>query len=167
MDKVTANLDALIERAATVVNLSEDSSASWREDTWGQAKIEWLKNPFYGVGFGHQILVDTGDWQDFEELRNIHNSPLAIMVQTGLLGIAVLGLFILAVLLSIRKKLFESADLAPYYLGLIGALAVFLISSIFQPYLETNLMGIWLWIILGLLRTATLINNKPVNKELA
>lgn len=154
-NSVGGNFSALAARLNTISNLAEDSSASWRAQLWSIAKDEWLKNPVFGVGFGHSVLIETADYQNFEELRNIHNSPLAITVQMGLAGALSFAAFVLAVLIAGFKSIRSAED--PYAIGIYAAIIVFGAACFFQPYLETNLMGIWLYILLGLLRARTLI----------
>ena len=155
----SVGLSSLTNRLSTFANLGEDSSATWRAQLWSIAKDEWQKNPFLGSGFGHTVLIETVDYQNFEELRNLHNSPLAITVQMGLIGAAAFAALVLSVLFSGYQALRRQSD--PYLVGLLAAAAVFLVACCFQPYLETNMMGIWLWIILGLIRAASLlIGNK-------
>jgi O-antigen ligase len=145
---------AVSDRVLSLTELSADSSASWRNDLWYDAKNVWEQNPIFGVGFGKSILIDWGDFKNFEEIKNIHNSPLSITVQMGLLGIAIFGLFVLVSLISALRKIFADEDLKPYYLGLFAGVVIFLFVSLFQPYLETNLLSLWFWMFLGLIRTS-------------
>lgn len=145
---------AVSDRALSLTELSSDSSASWRSDLWYDAKNTWEQNPIFGVGFGKSILIDWGDFKNLEEIKNIHNSPLSIAVQMGLVGIAVFGLFVLVSLFSGFKQIFSDNDLKPYYLGLFAGVLIFLFASLFQPYLETNLLSLWFWMFLGLIRTS-------------
>ncbi|MFA6594430.1 MAG: O-antigen ligase family protein [Candidatus Buchananbacteria bacterium] len=166
-ENAAGNVRNVSERLLSLGNLSEDTSASWRLDLWKDAQQVWQTNPIWGIGFGHTILIDTGDYQSFEEIRNIHNSPLAIMVQMGLAGLIVFILFFLAVFACSWRPVYANFDLIPYYLGIAAAALIFLFASCFQPYLETNLMGIWFWILLGLLRSATIINkNNDANMRI-
>jgi len=148
------------DRALSLFDLSEDSSASWRQELWYDAKNLWEKNPLWGIGFGRTILIDNADWQNFEEVRNIHNSPLAITVQMGLFGLVIFIILILSIIISSAKNIFQDDDLRPYYIGLSASLVAFIASSLWQPYLETNLMGLWFWLILGLMRSAGLIAER-------
>lgn len=156
MDNINRDISALSSRIATIADLSTDTSANWRQDVWYDAKKAWLTNPVYGVGFGHSMLIDDGTYQTFEEIRNIHNSPLAVTVQMGLIGIFIFIIFIASVIISSYKKIYVIDDLKPYYIGIMAAISIFLVVFLFQPYLETNMMSIWLWILLGLLRTSSL-----------
>jgi len=78
----------------------------------------------------------------------------------GLLGITIFGILILSIIFASAKNIFKDEDLRPYYIGLIASLIAFIASSLWQPYLETNLMGLWFWLILGLMRSAGLIAEK-------
>jgi len=162
-EKLYNDLYAVQSRIATISDLSGDSSIAWRQDAWTEAMKAWRNNPVFGVGLGHSFLIDSGTFQSSVEFRGIHNSPLAIMTQTGFIGLFIFLAFILAVIIASIKNIFLDDDLKPYYLGLLSALAVFLTACLFQPYLETNMMDIWLWIILALLRTSSLYEN-PTNK---
>lgn len=154
----TGGLSALSARLGTIYNLGEDTSASWRAQLWFDAKNEWLKSPLIGSGFGHTVLIETADYQNFEEIRNIHNSPLAITVQMGIIGIVAFAAFVLSVLYLGFKNIRRHPN-NPYAIGVFAASLIFIAASFFQPYLETNLMGIWLWIFLGLVRASELIES--------
>lgn len=159
MDKIHSDLNAVFSRVATVTDISADTSVSWRQDIWQDAAKIWSERPIFGVGFGRAMLIDSGAYQTFEEIRNIHNSPLAIAVQMGLAGLAAFLAFVASAIASSIKKIRHDDDLKPYYIGILAAISAYLAASLFQPYLETNMMGIWLWILLGLLRTSSLISH--------
>ena len=150
-------LAGLETRLVSFSQANSDSSVTWRLDLWNNAKNIWLSNPIIGVGFGKEILIESGDWQSFEEIRNMHNSPLAILVQMGVVGAVLLFTFIALVIAKSWPYIFSDPELKPYYLGILGAIVALLVASLFQPYLETNLMGIFLWLLLGLLRTSQII----------
>ncbi|MEI6627096.1 MAG: O-antigen ligase family protein [bacterium] len=164
--QLSANINTtgeyLVTRASSIVNLQEDASAIWRKDLWTIALNSWLKNPMLGTGFGKRVNLQTGDWQNYEELRNLHNSPLAILIQTGLIGFILFIAFIISVLATSFKQIYLNHELTPYYLPIISAGVLFFIASFFQPYLETNLTGIFFWIILGLIRTITVVNKNSI-----
>lgn len=147
------------ERLVSLLGSAQDTSINWRINFWRVAQKAWLKSPLLGLGFGHKLPLELAGWQTFEEIRNIHNSPLAITIQMGLIGLSLFGLFILTGLASGLKESLKNEELKPYYFGLFSALVAMLIASLFQPFLETNLTGIFLWIFLGLLRSAVIINK--------
>ncbi|NCN07528.1 hypothetical protein GW933_02430 [Candidatus Falkowbacteria bacterium] len=150
---------SITQRVISIVSGSQDTSINWRINFWNVAKKSWLKSPITGLGFGKKLPLDLGDWQTFEEIRNIHNSPLAITIQMGLIGIGLFGLFVVTNVLGNLKYIFKNDDLKPYYFGLLSATVAVIFASLFQPYLETNLTGIFFWILLGLLRTSIIINK--------
>lgn len=154
--QAVATVDIVSERLQSINNTTTDTSASWRLELWKNAIDAWTDSPIIGIGFGQSLPLDLGDWQTTEEIRNIHNSPLAILVQMGIVGFALFTGFMVSVVAKSYHTLHTHPD-APYYFGIIAALALLLFSSLFQPYLETNLTGIFLWILLGLLRTSTTI----------
>lgn len=153
------SMNTVYQRLTSIFQNDSDTSAMWRLDLWYSAQKIWLMDPILGVGFGKQILIDWNDWQTFEEIRNLHNSPLTIMVQMGLIGLFVFLAFTVSVMASSIKNIINDSDLRPYYLGLFIGILVYLFCSLFQPYLETNLTGIFFWILLGLLRTGSFLNQ--------
>lgn len=158
---IDAAYSTVNQRIVSIISGSQDTSINWRINFWNVAKKSWLDSPITGLGFGKKLPLDLGQWQTFEEIRNIHNSPLAITIQMGLIGIGLFGLFIIASILGNLKYIFKNEELKPYYFGLLAAAVAVLFASLFQPYLETNLTGIFLWILLGLLRTSIIIYKQP------
>jgi hypothetical protein len=75
------------------------------------------------------------------------------------IGLVVFFLFIISVFAESSWTWRDNNDLEPYYLGLFAAATMIIAASFFQPYLETNLMGIWFWLLLGLLRTSAQIKQ--------
>lgn len=156
---VNDSYQVINQRIISIASGSQDTSINWRINFWNAAKKSWLESPVTGLGFGKKLPLDLGEWQTFEEIRNIHNSPLAITIQMGLIGISLFGLFVLTSTLGNLKYILKSEELKPYYFGLLAATIAVLFASLFQPYLETNLTGIFLWILLGLLRSSVVINQ--------
>ncbi len=152
------------ERASSLSTSAGDTSINWRVVFWSEALKSWASSPILGLGFGKKIPLEFADWKIFEEIRNIHNSLLAILIQMGILG---LGIFIMLILLILKKSwqhIYKDKELEPYYIGIVVCLGVILFVSLFQPYLETNLQGIFFWIMLGLLRTSKIINRDNKKK---
>jgi len=146
-------------RFISLIKIDADSSINWRLAVWNFSREAWQNHPWFGVGFGHKILMEIDDWQSFEEIRNIHNSPLSIMVQMGLAGLLAFLAAVAAIIIASWRKILINKELKPYYLGLMAGLGLILLASLFQPYLETNLTGIFLWLFLGLIRTSEVINQ--------
>lgn len=157
--QIYANFQNLIARIISIIANTADTSVNWRLSLWQSAINSWSNNPLFGLGLGRKIPLEMTSFRTFEEVRNIHNSPLAITVQTGLVG---LGLFVALVMtiliagwLKIKKM---KAALKPYYLGIMAAVLVTVFCSFFQPYLETNLFAIFFWFFLALLRTSAVVS---------
>jgi len=159
-ESLNNSYQSISQRVVSIASGSQDTSINWRINFWGVAKKSWSKSPITGLGFGKKLPLDLGQWQTFEEIRNIHNSPLAITIQMGLMGIGVFVLFIITAVMSSFKYILKNEELKPYYFGLMAATMAVLFASLFQPYLETNLTGIFLWLLLGLLRTSFTINDQ-------
>ena len=134
---------------------------------WSDAIKKWQLSPVFGIGFGKQLSIETYDWQANEDVKNIHNSPLAILAQMGIAGFTLFAIFIFSVLGSSFKYIFEDEELKPYYIGIVASIALCLFASLFQPYLETNMTSIFFWMLLGLLSTSRFLikqNENPANQ---
>jgi len=139
------------ERVASLSNSSIDESVAWRWSVWQSAIASFSENPFFGTGLGQNVPVELGDYRTFELVRNIHNSWLALFVQTGLIGTA----FFLVFLFSLAKRLYRKKINTPEAMGVrvvYGSLLVFYsIVFLFQPYLESNILATFFWMLLGLI----------------
>jgi O-antigen ligase len=144
-------------RVVSITKTAVDTSINWRISLWSSAAKTWVKNPVIGVGFGREIFLEVGDWRTYEEIRNLHNSSLAILAQMGILGLALFYGFSVSVIWLSRKYLWLDEKLSPYYISLAVCAVLFVFVSFFQPYFETNLFAIFFWIIMGLLRSGELI----------
>lgn len=143
---------ALGGRATSLVNASEDESFAWRSAVWQQASKAYLQSPVLGIGFGKIVPVEIGSYHDFVEVRNMHNSFLAILVQMGLLG-SLIFFCIIAITVSsiVQKNILDTDFRIGAYAGI--SILIFQITAfLFQPYLETNLLGIFFWINLGMVK---------------
>jgi len=142
---------ALSNRVLSLANVEADESFSWRGLVWKSAFEEYRRNPLFGIGTGRTVYVEEGEYRDFIEIKNIHNSYLTILFQFGLLGF---GAF-LALVVIILKKLIQSLNahkLSLYKFSVLGMMLLFLFSFPFQPYLETNLLALFFWLTLGIAR---------------
>jgi len=139
---------AVFERTTSIANTSGDESLSWRKLVWKGVYESWKTNPIFGIGTGQKIYVETETYKEFIEARNIHNSIFAILIQFGLLGIFIFGYFIF----ENAKNLIKSEGLRIFKYSILSMLGFYLIIILFQPYLESNMLGIFFWIILGVAR---------------
>lgn len=137
-----------------------DTSISWRGSTWQSAFTELSKNPLLGSGFGMHIPVESGAYRDFIEIRNIHNSWLALLVQMGLLGFL---LFVFSVV-ALAWRVFRLIPGTKFLSAMRSVGLIWLVYQgivlLAQPYLETNLTGIFFWMTLGLANTLLFLPQK-------
>jgi O-antigen ligase len=142
--------NVLTQRVGSLVGApaSADESFSWRTVVWKEALNDYATEPFLGIGFGKMLFIEIDKYREMVEVRNIHNSPLILVVQMGLIGLLTLGIL----LFSQTKKLWQKTknDWLDYFL--LISWVFYLIVFLFQPYLEANLLGIFFWILLGLIR---------------
>lgn len=140
---ISQRVGSLVGESAT-----NDESFSWRLVVWKEAFKAYAESPVVGIGFGKLIYVESGKYRDMVEVRNIHNSPFILFVQMGFLGVIALGVTMLHNTAAVyRKKEKSWIDVF-----LLAALGFYALAFLFQPYLEANLLGIFFWIILGLIR---------------
>lgn len=142
--------DPLYSRARSLTRSAADSSARWRFFAWRAAQESFVENPIFGIGYGRELTIDFDTYRVVVPIRELHNSFLVLLVQMGLLGF-----LLFTVLLWQMTKLFWTSIqnrglLWPYQLAFAGALFLFLSSAFWQPYFETNITGIFFWILLGL-----------------
>lgn len=149
-DSLSAVGQALSERSVSIANAGEDESFIWRTIVWRSAWEKYQHSLFLGIGTGQIISIENGKYHDFIEIRNMHNSFLTILVQFGILG---MGLF-LALIIAHLKMPWDGADFRTnlYKLSFFSVLVIYLVAFMFQPYLETNLLAMFFWINLGLIR---------------
>jgi O-antigen ligase len=159
LNKSTDSVSNIIDqRIGSLSDVSADESFAWRSVVWKEAAAEYIKSPIFGIGLGQKLYTEIGSYRDLVEVRNIHNSPLVLFVQMGVVVFVIFCVFVIKNLAQIyRKKDKDWIDFA-----LIAVMVNYLVAFWFQPYLETNLLGIFFWIILGLIRVNSYEN--PGNK---
>lgn len=144
-------VSAVAGRGSSIASARTDESFAWRELVWRAAYNDFKNDPVLGIGTGKMVYVETRNYRDFIEVRNIHNSYLAVMIQLGILGFGVLVFFIYKNIRSLIRSLAENKNQF-YALAILGVLTVYLAALFFQPYLETNLLAAFFWMSLGLSR---------------
>ena len=152
-------IEIIVTRATSIGNIA-DTSISWRGSTWQSAFFSLSQNPFFGSGFGVRIPVESGEYRDFVEIRNIHNSWLALLVQMGIGGFVILGAFLVSFFFRAFRFCGETPFLSTMRVALLTILVYQGIVFFAQPYLETNLTGIFFWLTLGLMNTLFSLSGK-------
>lgn len=152
-ESLMSGIGMVQSRVTSISNTSEDESIVWRSAVWHQATDQYLKKPLTGIGYGKLVSVEIGKYHDFVEVRNIHNSFLVVLVQMGIVGIV--SIFILIAGLGLKMYNFKSKDefLQITVCASLAILIMHTVAFMFQPYLEANLLSIFFWINLGVLRS--------------
>lgn len=141
------------ERLTSLGNAS-DTSIAWRGVVWKNAFNEFSGNPIFGTGFGNRVSVEMDGYQDYVEIRNMHNSWLALLVQSGIFGFSLLVLFLGSLLVRVVHVSRRWAVPDSFKLMEIALSTILIFCSIVffsQPYLETNLLSLVFWVSSGLL----------------
>jgi O-antigen ligase len=149
--KQTAN--EISGRAVSLTDVS-DTSFAWRGAVWQSVWQEYKGNTWRGLGFGQKVFIDMGDYLDYVEVRNIHNSWLAVFVQTGLLGLLLFLCFYLVLFKNLWMSRARDASVAIAKYAVLGVMIFCAAAFLFQPYLEANFFSIFFWLTLGLGRRA-------------
>ena len=141
-------LNQLSSRAVSLAN-PDDTSLAWRSAVWASVWEKYKNNIIGGLGFGQKVFIDMGDYRDYIEVRNAHNSFLAIFVQMGLLGFFLFALFGAGVVAKLLRQP-ATPDRAVAKYSLLGIIIFCVAAFLFQPYLEANWFSIPFWLSLGL-----------------
>jgi O-antigen ligase len=155
------------QRFTSTAQISSDESLNWRKSVWQATWNDFQHSLVFGLGYGKKVSVEIGSkYKDFVEIRNIHNSLLTIFIQMGIWSLALMSaiFYVLfkpaySAFKNSGKKLGEASFLQLIFLALF---VNYLAAMLFQTYLETNLLGIFFWIILGGLNV---INNIIKNEN--
>ncbi len=143
---------SVVKERVLSIGSGTDESFAWREAVWESALSRFSEHPFDGVGFGGSVPVELGEYRQYVEIRNMHNSWLALLIQTGIFGTVAFFAF----LASLVSGSFRTDVRDPFLKGMRTALFGLLLFQFLvffsQPYLETNLLSIFFWVTLGLLR---------------
>jgi len=156
----TRGLSVVGERVTSIGN-EYDESFAWRGKVWESTLARFKTSPLFGIGFGASVPVELGDYRQYVEVRNMHNSWLALLVQTGIVG-AFLFLGYLASLVISFWRLPGDSFLNKSRFVLSGVLIFECLVFFSQPYLETNLLSIFFWSTLGIIRAVIEIEKRTV-----
>lgn len=159
---VSGSINSIQERVGSLfADFNKDESFSWRELVWRESFKEYIKEPVWGMGFGKKIYVESIDYKDFVEVRNIHNSWLVLIFQGGLM----VAVFFLVFVFKLLLRLIRLRNKGWQDILLIVLLLNYFVVAVFQPYWETNMLAIFFWIILGLIGVRNLSNFKHENSR--
>lgn len=139
----------ILGRAVSLADVS-DTSFAWRGAVWQSVWQEYKSNTWRGLGFGQKVFIDMGDYLDYVEVRNIHNSWLAVFVQMGLGGLLLFVCFYLNLFKNLLLSRGRDAVSSIAKHSILGIMVFCAVAFLFQPYLEANFFSIFFWLSLGL-----------------
>jgi hypothetical protein len=138
----------IYERIISLGKMGGDTSFSWRELAWREVFKQFFYQPLYGLGLGKGVYLETASYHDFVQIRNIHNSWLVLFAQLGVVIGSIFYLFLFKLIKNIFIIFKEKIEWMNLVVGVLILNYIFI--AMFQPYLETNMLGIFFWILLGL-----------------
>ncbi|EKE16352.1 MAG: hypothetical protein ACD_11C00020G0057 [uncultured bacterium] len=160
LNKRIQEVTGVVSHRVTSIADSDDESIFWRNVVWQEALKKYKDSLVFGTGLGKYLSVEIGTYRNFVEMRNVHNSFLVLLVQMGVLGVAFLFIPIGVLAKNIFRKIRDKDEFYVERITVLGILALQLVAFMFQPYLETNLLGIFFWINLGLMRSLSYKNEE-------
>ncbi len=121
-------------------------------------------NLLLGIGllnFETEFKNNYSNRSGYDDVAYIHNNYLALLVETGILGIIAFYGFVLMFIISLIKNRGKSWNTVT--LSTISVMAGFLISSIFDAILYVVPVGAFFWIITGLSQNRTALTEQENN----
>lgn len=137
---------ALVQSAPVQSAISNESSNQERLETWVRAFELWRQSPFIGAGLG-VFMAKSPAWLGHPTV--IHSTPLWILAEFGLLGLAVMGWagWKLARFALPTAPGRTQGGVVPARVALLLLLAMFAVFSLFHEMLYQRI----LWLVLGAL----------------
>ncbi len=144
--------------------LGRDETLTGRTDMWGPIIEFASRNPLFGVGYGG--LWAPGNWEleaiftPHFILANAHNGYLAIYVELGVVGLILLGLFLLAYCGRVRNGIKHSLDWGIFGICLLPM-------AMLQNYSEVSFFQSpnYLWSMMVFLTVVFSAPNLPTKEE--
>jgi O-antigen ligase len=130
----------------------EEANAAWRAGFWLNVAFLWLSRPFVGVGFAHDFFNEEPLHLAFVEHDDPHNSYLAILARSGVVGLffimaSSLLFVILMVKLLRRSSSRQTLLLAGCLLTCFVAIGTFAAANV---TLESPYHAIFFWLFIGM-----------------
>ncbi len=155
-------LDPLLIRITSLGHVTEDLSALWRLKLWQTAFARFWESPLLGIGFGQEITFDVRGYISTVRVRDLHNSLFGLFLQMGIVGFALFVALQASLIVGyLRQRKHLLSTMRPFVDGAFAAYIAFLVASDFQPYLETNILNIFFWLLIGIVRVAPHLLEKP------
>ncbi len=159
--------ESLVGRFVSIAD-RRDSSIAARLQWWVDAARMIRDHPFVGVGIGNSPLVFLRYNRAPESapktvlyLEHLHNEPLAMAAETGVVGVAASGLFLVA-LARLARRAVRGANGAGDPLGMaaVGALVAAGVDSLFFFNLHEMTSGASIWLVVGLVEALARLDGR-------
>ncbi len=136
----------------------EDSSFAWRVGAWRSGYELLARQPLFGIGFGQSVVLERGSGYYEIPMRDLHNDYLGILIQTGIVGIAIVLWWFGRVyrattsrfMLMRRESVVHERLLWTAWSGFL----LFVICFSISVYWDINLFIIFFWWLLAMMRFA-------------
>ncbi|MFA6296233.1 MAG: O-antigen ligase family protein [Patescibacteria group bacterium] len=152
--KASSYVQRFTERVQSLFTLKSsniEDAAGWRLKAWQEGLILYAKNPVLGIGFGKMINVEFKGFVSTVEMRALHNEPLGLLIQAGLLALIpfiIINIYLIKYFIKLYKTKIEEQ---PELIALFAFYIATMVSMFFSLYLVTNMLNIFYWIAMGLI----------------
>ena len=159
-------LDIHGTRTYTVADLADKPDNNLFRLTWWRAVVHetWSDGRWLGLGFGHDLssqFTRTYYAESTEEFtaRSPHNFPLTVFGRTGLVGTALLLVYLMGMAVRTRRmgsaaRLTASPESHEVFMMWVGTWGIF-VSACFGVVLEGPMGAAVFWTLLGMANAAT------------
>lgn len=147
----------------------ETQSLSERGAQFDDAAKLFSRSPLTGVGKGQMPLVlarEEGDAREWWEYTYVHNVPVLVATETGLIGLGAWLGFVLSMLWIVRDRLLHQTPAASGATLYAAAFIALIVAAQFDHFLWSSWFGqLLFWTIAGLLHAAYLDIREREAKE--
>lgn len=139
-----------------------EETKQWRVNWWNTIIDYTFYGDYFWTGKGFGINLALADEAYPEETveakgtRNPHNSHLAILARSGVPGLVLWIVFLVAFLLMMLRKTIVNDPSqrarrdSRYAIWILACVCAHLVNASFDVYLEGPMGGVWLWSLIGL-----------------
>jgi O-antigen ligase len=145
----------------------EQQSIDQRFDQVGDAMSLLSQHMFTGVGIGQMPLAlarESATERNWWEYDYVHNVPLLVAVETGILGLGVWIAFVVVTFMAIRDRLLHNVLVGYGVTAYAAAFIAMIVSAMFDHFLWSSWFGqLLFWTVAGLFHSTYLeIIKEPV-----
>lgn len=160
-----------IRTRVTAEGRLEEASITQRQDQFRDASLLFSLHPFTGVGIGQMPIAlsrDATDGRPWWLYDNVHNVPLLVLVDLGLIGFVTWAGFVFMMLRIVRDRIMHSTPTSSGATAYASAFIALLIASLFDHFLWSSWFGqLLFWVVAGLLYAANLDLHEKHDSERA